>query len=292
MSLAIYWWKPYDTSLNTAISLRRFHRAWFAMARRRLSFTNFGDAANEPIFRELAARSVKWAPLAQADLVGIGSILDLVERSTFSGAVLGSGIRAMDLKPGRLKVLNLLSVRGAATATMLDQPDLPFGDPGLVVREVFPAPRGRSQWNMPVVIPHYGDLNSRSGRDLLQRFHSAGWRVVLPNNSPAMIAALVASAPVVASSSLHGLVFAHSFGVPAVFVDFEATDRPEPMFKYRDYYSVFGLEPSPSFAKEVLTTSLSSLIDAKEPEHAAIAARVDGVIDGIFVAARPLRSGA
>lgn len=292
MSLAIYWWKPYDTSLNTAISIRRFHRAWYEMARKRMSFTNFGDAANEPVFRELAAREVKWTSLPKADLVGIGSVLDLVERSSFSGAVLGSGIRAMDLDPQRVRNLDLLAVRGAATASMLDKPRLPLGDPGLIIREVFPAPRTASPRRAPVVIPHYGVLNSRYGRDLLKRFSAAGWSVILPNNSPATIAESVALAPVVASSSLHGLVFAHSFGTPAVFVDFEATKRPEPLFKYSDYYSVFGLEPVRSSAEDVLTASLSSVIESTEREQATIAACIDGLIDGIFAAARPLRSGA
>ena len=42
----------------------------------------------------------------------------------------------------------------------------------------------------------------------------------------------------VVSSSLHGLVVAHSLGVPAAFVRAEGIDD----FKFRDYFSAFDME--------------------------------------------------
>src|SRR5690606_12954099 len=106
-----------------------------------------------------------------------------------------------------------------------------LGDPGLMVREVFGRPSARVG-RAPVLVPHFGVLSDASARGTISRFAAAGWNVVLPNLPAREIAHAIASAPVVASSSLHGLVFAHSYGVPTAFVDFEHSGRPEPVFKY------------------------------------------------------------
>lgn len=46
------------------------------------------------------------------------------------------------------------------------------------------------------------------------------------------------------SSSLHGIVFAHSYGIPAVHVIHNALYSPT-QFKFRDYYSNFNMEYNP-----------------------------------------------
>ena len=53
----------------------------------------------------------------------------------------------------------------------------------------------------------------------------------------------IASAGLVVSSSLHGIVVAEAYGVPAVPV----ASSTEPVFKYEDYYAGTGRElPAPA----------------------------------------------
>lgn len=43
----------------------------------------------------------------------------------------------------------------------------------------------------------------------------------------------IASSKVILSSSLHGLIFSHSLGVPALYLS------NQPQYKFKDYYSVY-----------------------------------------------------
>ena len=42
----------------------------------------------------------------------------------------------------------------------------------------------------------------------------------------------------ICSSSLHGIIFAHSYGIPAVHVELKELESKK-NFKFKDYYSVF-----------------------------------------------------
>ncbi|QDU53962.1 polysaccharide pyruvyl transferase family protein [Aeoliella mucimassa] len=113
-------------------------------------------------------------------------------------------------------------------------------DPGLMIRELAPAtkpvrPRGQ------IFIPHYRErFNYLLNTQLMRKRVS----VVSIDATPEAIAHRIRRAELVYTSSLHGVVFAHSLGVPCVFV------RPqtgEPMFKYQDYYASIGVPyPTPA----------------------------------------------
>ncbi len=99
----------------------------------------------------------------------------------------------------------------------------------------------------------------------------------------------VAAADLVLASSLHALVVAHALGVPACFVSNGATD--EPVFKYRDYYSVFGLEPTRVRTGQPIDQLMSAARHAAESEWEPIQAALGGIIDRLGASARLISTG-
>ena len=60
----------------------------------------------------------------------------------------------------------------------------------------------------------------------------------------------ILSCEFIISSSLHGIIFAHSFGIPAFHIICNETVPTIDDFKFKDYYSIWSI---PYFAKRVLT---------------------------------------
>ena len=53
----------------------------------------------------------------------------------------------------------------------------------------------------------------------------------------------IACCKFIISSSLHGLIIAHSLGIPTVAFEIQDTPLRGGRFKFRDYYSAYGLDP-------------------------------------------------
>jgi pyruvyltransferase len=71
-----------------------------------------------------------------------------------------------------------------------------------------------------------------------------------PTGDPRKIVSEIAGSSFVASSSLHAVIVAEAYGIPARLVG----ALEEPIFKYRDYYAGTGreeFEPAPSFEKAI-----------------------------------------
>ena len=102
-----------------------------------------------------------------------------------------------------------------------------LADPGLLASTVWERKEGAKAEGW-IVIPHYRDLARY--RKLVGR--QKGIELVSPDAEPRSIARRIAQSQGVISSSLHGLIFAHSYGVPAIPL---GPPHWETSFKYRDY---------------------------------------------------------
>jgi hypothetical protein len=116
-----------------------------------------------------------------------------------------------------------------------------------------------------------------------------GWEIVLPSVAPLEVAARIAAAEFVATSSLHGLIFADALSTPAQLVSFSGGARAEPLFKYDDYSSIFGMEITPEVASNVLR----ELPDAPVPDRAVertehIAQLLDDATEKLHASARAI----
>jgi hypothetical protein len=192
--------------------------------------SNFGDWLG-PRLLERHGIPVEWAEAPEADLVSVGSVLARVPDG-WTGTVLGSGF----IRPGVTRDLSkarVLAVRGALTRDACRLPaSTPLGDLGILVDEFLadqplqaPPKRRRT-----LLVPHYVDRRMRWRHPLTP--------VASVTGDPSELLHRIASASVVYTSSLHGLIAADALGVPHVL---ELADRVRGgLFKFEDYASAFG----------------------------------------------------
>ncbi len=112
----------------------------------------------------------------------------------------------------------------------------------LLCEQIAPPMRGAKTLALGVM-PHYRDQDLPELRRLVDGARNATWIDVFDNLVDVL--RQIASCEVVLSSSLHGLVAADALGVPNAWI--QPSDRLAGNdYKFRDYYSVFGIEePKP-----------------------------------------------
>ena len=163
-----------------------------------------------------------------ARLVGVGSLLEFLP-STHTGLVWGSGL--MEDRAHPLPSVTPLAVRGPLTAERLGLTDEPaYGDPGILVARHLARPRTSGR---VVIVPHGHHRQNPSLARLVQRSGDAV-RVVNVHQRAAAALREIAAGSVVLTTSLHGLITADAYGIPAVW-----TTLDPPLtggdFKFRDY---------------------------------------------------------
>lgn len=228
---------------------------------------NFGDELTPPLVERLTGRRVVWAAPDRCDLVGAGSVVQMILRrqGTNQPRLWGSGyIRAAGAQeePARLDVL---AVRGRSTLGRIDNLSprtIALGDPGILAPLLVDGPV-RKRYSLGV-IPHYHDVAS----PVVQRMRDLGpdVRVINVAWTPQEVAREIASCDAVISSSLHGLIFSDALEVPNAHV--RLGDRLKGgLYKFHDYYSAYPgqdryreyVEPAdgPGSLRAVMDTVLS-----------------------------------
>lgn len=203
---------------------------------------NFGDEFSASLVERLTGRPVEWASAAECDVVAAGSILQMVlrDRGANRPAIWGSGFIREPSEGGPLE-LDIRAVRGERTLDAvrgregaLGVGDLALGDPGILASHLLEGPV-RKRYGLGV-IPHYTDAN----HPVVERLRNAGpgVRVLDVAWTPEEVAREIASCEAVISSSLHGLIFADSLGVPNMHMRLSDKVRGG-LFKFQDYYSIY-----------------------------------------------------
>ncbi|MDE5446974.1 polysaccharide pyruvyl transferase family protein [Bradyrhizobium sp. CSA207] len=196
---------------------------------------NFGDHLSLVVVDQCLRRSgytlADEVPHARR-MLAIGSILHYARNGD---VIWGSGLNG---RPGqddlnrRVDHLDVRAVRGPRTQEILRRrglavPDV-FGDPALLLPQLFPGRFQRRPMRPWVFVPNLHDLS-------LVDHRSAD--VVTPLGSWNRRIEAILAAELVLASSLHGIIVAEAFGIPARYV--RLTDA-ESEFKYRDYYEGTG----------------------------------------------------
>ncbi|WP_400997710.1 polysaccharide pyruvyl transferase family protein [Agromyces sp. GXQ0307] len=191
---------------------------------------NFGDDLTPWLLPEYGIAPVHRIA-GKARLAGVGSILEFLPED-FDGAVWGSGL--MYGRPHPLPNAKVLAVRGHLTRDLIGAPaDVALGDPGILVARRTRRPRTR--WDVALV-PHG---HHRSHRPFMSMADASGLKVHVVNvhQPAARVVREIASAEAVVTTSLHGLVTADAFGIPATWTMLEPPLSGGP-FKFHDYESV------------------------------------------------------
>lgn len=105
-----------------------------------------------------------------------------------------------------------------------------YGDPALLLPLVY-TPKMQKQYNVGI-IPHLHDYNKI-------RNEYSNERVIYLNNSIEQIIDEICSCEYIISTSLHGVIVAHAYGVPAIWIKegYIYTDG----IKFNDYFASVGI---------------------------------------------------
>lgn len=200
---------------------------------------NVGDTLTPFIVKHFTGHKVKWmARNFRGKLLGVGSIMKALRPRD---AVWGSGIMRQTDTFAKLETCKFLAVRGKLTRDILVRdggvvPEV-YGDPALLLPLMYnPEVKKTHRFG---VIPHYIEQ-----KDFLQdaSLVPVGAKVIdvfLPWEK--FVSEVLACEEVI-SSSLHGIVIAEAYGIPATWV------CPTPKvigagFKFKDYLTGTGRDP-------------------------------------------------
>jgi len=199
---------------------------------------NLGDILTPIMLREMGIEYTYVGP-DQAELLMTGSIARFAEDGC---RVIGSGI--MSPKDLMNPKADWRVVRGPLTrAAILNQGGFcpeNYGDAALAYRSLVYVPRPYKRFMEKGFVPHYVDylqVTSKYGPDRT---------ISTITNNPTTTISLIGCCSKIYSSSLHGIILAHSMGVPAAWVKWsnKLDGHPEDM-KFLDYAMSVGIKLIP-----------------------------------------------
>lgn len=202
---------------------------------------NFGDILTPYLIRGVFNTSVTYSPVELCNFVGIGSVLERVNRCAPKDVTIwGTGFM---YDKGMSQCSNLvvrdqtvLAVRGKLTASrVIGQKVKVVGDPGLLADKLVKPTGKRYKIGF---IPHYVDRPSQLTRNIAA-FPSV--HCINIRQNPLMFLDEINKCSYVISSSLHGCIVADALGIPNAHI--LLSDKVfGNNYKFRDYYSAFDLD--------------------------------------------------
>lgn len=203
---------------------------------------NFGDWITPWLYRRMTGREPRFCPVAETEdrdcIFAAGSILRHL-RHPGRVTVWGSGIINRDdsfAAPRRT-----LAVRGPLTRARVLALGYPcpavFGDPAILL-PLFLQPAADRVRRPFGIAPHFVD-RARLGAMALP----AGMVIDVTQPVEEVVAGITACDCIFASS-LHGLIVAHAYGIPAVWIR-SGTPIMGDDTKFHDYYASVGLQVDP-----------------------------------------------
>jgi pyruvyltransferase len=201
-----------------------------------INSNNFGDALN-PVLHEMMTGHRPETPAQSPKTLAIGSIVHLAGPGD---TVWGTGCMSTEHPISCDETTKVHATRGPLTASMLrahgvDVPDV-YGDPA-------------------ILLPRYVDVerDEKYSIGLFPHYVDAGKRISVPSGcvrlKPMALVMktikTVLQCAMIVSSSLHGLVVAEAFGIPAVWIELSDGVAGHG-FKFADYYLGTGRQvPQP-----------------------------------------------
>lgn len=183
--------------------------------------SNFGDELGISVLSRLGYDVERVPEMQDAEVLSAGSLIESASVNAAPGATIwGSGL--MHGSPTSTSGLNVAVVRGRLTARAIGMPDLPTGDPGSLVPHLWGRPKAR--WGLGVV-RHYVDDDPYPGVDVVI---DASWPVD-------EVIDAIGSCRSIASSSLHGIIVASSWGIPTMRIPHDGVAGGN--FKWIDWMS-------------------------------------------------------
>ncbi|MDO5981670.1 polysaccharide pyruvyl transferase family protein [Flavivirga spongiicola] len=209
---------------------------WNEIKLQRKSKENYGDLLGKYLVEKISNKKVVWSKPSRFSIfdffrpiyVTIGSILTNVNHKCI---VWGSGIVSKEYP---IKKARFLAVRGPQTRAHLlsqnyDVPEI-YGDPALLLPRYY-NPKIIKEYSIGVV-PHYKDY--KKVKDFYKNEDSILLIDLMTNNIEETTNQFLKCEKIV-SSSLHGIIVAHAYGIPAVWQKFSGDIFGDDI-KYQDYF--------------------------------------------------------
>lgn len=233
---------------------------------------NFGDLINRDLYLWLFSREPanafsagRWA--RKPRMSAIGSHLAAIKNT--ATLVWGTGFLSSELQPS-CRLRNVCAVRGPLSRKKLVDAGIEcpkrFGDPALLSPLLYGRPAEEGQPRIKLV-PHFSDRNEPCWEKIAEK-HDCD--LIDVRHAPVRVIHEIATASLVISSSLHGLIVGVAYGIPVLW--YRPTDKPKgDGFKFVDFFEALGI-PNVKPVK-----SCDNLIEAS-PFELAICAKPDLVL--------------
>jgi hypothetical protein len=226
LATPLFWWDAAEKKFDGARGDRRFE------------IGNFGDIASRDIVERIAGRPTSKPIPKYRKLVSVGSVL---HQARNGDVIWGSGVKGTvrELRPD-IKELDIRAVRGPLTLDFLRESGFDVSkvtevfDPGCLMKELYSDhiktydQAKNQEYGSFRIVPHYRDdlLFRRMYQDLHHSFLTV-------DCTPLQMVERMLGAEAVYSSSLHGVIFAESLGIPAYWL---RSIGGEDGYKFYDYY--------------------------------------------------------
>jgi len=207
-------------------------------------YLNFGDQMTPVLlkyygFTPIFSRATNSKFFPKAQIVSVGTILSYIP-SDFNGIILGSG---MDNEKKSFSHAKILALRGKLTQNNIGVTKVVLGDPGLLMKKVFPQ-EVRKEYDLGI-IPHFIDKNHNFLLKWKKNFSDKNVLFIDVQRKVSEVVNDIKKCRYIVSSSLHGLITADSFDIPnAMFTIRHYKRSLYDDFKFMDYYSAYDEELS------------------------------------------------
>ena len=275
---------------------------------------NFGDALAKSLIERLLGQMVVHATCYESQLMSVGSVFGDGSRfiakegqaeadaSNQPLIVWGSGFLEPKIPDGKLIIrrrCDIRAVRGIHTREALVKCGLmekgsavALGDPGILYPDLVPGCRETEKLYDVALVPHV--LDRDRAVEIKKAFEGVGLKVVqvdvMQANPLNCIREIAASKKVIASS-MHALIVADSLGIPnrrLKFTEFfrenDKRQYDQSDFKFKDYYSAFGMKPPKcTTEEELLKDPLAAVADISDKDVVPVE-KVDSCKRGLLAA--------
>lgn len=190
---------------------------------------NFGDHLSFVIVTKILADHgylLEEETPMQRRLIALGSVIHFANNND---TIWGSGNNGkIKLEEHQYTQLDVRAVRGPLTRDFLLNKNIAvpeiYGDPALLLPHIFPGRFNKNPKQKYVVVPNLHDLKI---------VESLGYKnIISPLSSWNHCIQQILEAEFVIASSLHGLIIAEAYGIPARYI---RLSEEENLFKYNDY---------------------------------------------------------
>lgn len=183
---------------------------------------NVGDMLSKPVLEHFGIEVELVNRKCRGKILAIGSILSSLRTNDF---VWGSG-SIRDKKITAPAGVKFLAVRGPKTRSLISNAVVPeiYGDPALLLPLIY-RPTIEIKHKIGI-IPHYVDKKIAPIKDEHLIDIQADWKKVVDE---------ILSCEKIISSSLHGIVIAEAYGIPAVWARY-SDNIIGGDFKFQDYF--------------------------------------------------------